>query len=79
MACTVYTRSNKNDENNGTQLHLQREKNTTRWAHHIHKIIKKTIGTHLHKSIRNKPLSPFVLRQEMFLFRLNKLKYTWNI
>jgi len=26
MACTVYTRSNTNDENNGTQLHLQRKK-----------------------------------------------------
>jgi len=28
MACTVYTRGNTNDENNGTQLHLQREKTT---------------------------------------------------
>jgi len=26
MACTVYTRGNTNDENNGTQLHLQRKK-----------------------------------------------------
>jgi len=25
MSCTVYTRSNTNDENNGTQLHLQRK------------------------------------------------------
>ena len=26
MACTVYTSSNTIDENNGTQLHLQRKK-----------------------------------------------------
>jgi len=28
MECTVNTSSNTNNENNGTQLHLQREKTT---------------------------------------------------
>ena len=71
MACTVHESSNTNNENSGTQLHLQRKK-PTRWAHYIH--IRKAIETHLPKSIRNKPLDPFVIRQKVFLFRSNKLK-----
>ena len=36
MACTVYTRSNTNDENNGTQLHLQRKQNNKMSTSHTY-------------------------------------------